>query len=70
MLSLPPSARIYICHQAVDMRKSFDGLAAAPRDLPPRTTACVNSSCRPPPRTSSWVKRCNKSSRSSARAHC
>ena len=28
MLSLPPSARIYICHQAVDMRKSFDGLAA------------------------------------------
>ena len=26
MLSLPPSARIYICHQAVDMRKSFDGL--------------------------------------------
>ena len=33
MLSLPPSARIYICHQAVDMRKSFDGLAAASSQL-------------------------------------
>ena len=33
MLSLPPSARIYICQQAVDMRKSFDGLAAASSQL-------------------------------------
>jgi len=29
MLSMPPGTRIYICHQPQDMRKSFDGLAAA-----------------------------------------
>jgi transposase len=29
MLSLSSTARIYICRQPVDMRKSFDGQAAA-----------------------------------------
>lgn len=33
MLTLPPSVRIYACTQAVDMRKSFDGLAAATREI-------------------------------------
>lgn len=33
MLTLPPSVRIYACAQAVDMRKSFDGLAAATREI-------------------------------------
>lgn|SRR5690606_13350588 len=26
MLSLPPSVRVFVCRQATDMRKSFDGL--------------------------------------------
>lgn len=33
MLTLPPSVRIYACTRAVDMRKSFDGLAAATREI-------------------------------------
>ena len=33
MLSLPPASKIYICHQPQDMRKSFDGLAAATVNL-------------------------------------
>ncbi len=33
MLSLSATARIYICRQPVDMRKSFDGLAAAASQL-------------------------------------
>lgn len=33
MLTLPPSVRIHVCVQAVDMRKSFDGLALAARQV-------------------------------------
>ena len=33
MLSLPPAVRIFVATQAVDMRKSFDGLANATRHL-------------------------------------
>jgi len=33
MLTLPPSVRIYIAPQPVDMRKSFDGLAQATRSV-------------------------------------
>jgi len=29
MLSLPPSVRVFVCLAAMDMRRSFDGLAAA-----------------------------------------
>ena len=29
MLSLPPSVRVFVCLVPVDMRQSFDGLAAA-----------------------------------------
>jgi len=32
MLSLPPSARIFLCTQPTDMRKGFDTLAAMVRD--------------------------------------
>ena len=28
MLSLPPSVRVFLCTEATDMRKGFDGLAA------------------------------------------
>lgn len=31
MLTLPPSVRVFVAVAAVDMRKSFDGLAAATR---------------------------------------
>jgi hypothetical protein len=27
MLNLPPSTKIFLCNQAVDMRKSFDALS-------------------------------------------
>jgi len=30
---LPPSIRIYVCTEPVDMRKAFDGLAAATREV-------------------------------------
>ena len=33
MFMLPPTVRVYACTQAVDMRKSFDGLSAATRDI-------------------------------------
>jgi len=33
MLTLPPSVRIFVCLEATDMRKGFDGLAAVTRDL-------------------------------------
>ena len=33
MLSLPPSIRIFAARQAVDMRKTFDGLSAIARDV-------------------------------------
>ena len=32
MLTVPPSVRIYVCAQATDMRRSFDGLSALARD--------------------------------------
>ena len=33
MLTLPPSVRIFVCLEPTDMRKGFDGLAAATREL-------------------------------------
>jgi len=33
MLSLPPSVRVFVCLLPVDMRRSFDGLAAAAEQL-------------------------------------
>ncbi len=33
MLTLPPSVRVFLCAAPVDLRKSFDGLAAASREL-------------------------------------
>jgi transposase len=33
MLMLPPTVRVLVCTQPVDMRKSFDGLAGAARTL-------------------------------------
>ena len=33
MLSLPPSIRIFAAREAVDMRKTFDGLSAIARDV-------------------------------------
>lgn len=33
MLTLPPTVRLYVCTERVDMRKSFDGLAIAAREL-------------------------------------
>ena len=33
MLTLPPSVRIFVCLEATDMRKGFDGLAAVTREL-------------------------------------
>ncbi len=33
MLSLPPSVRIFVAVQPVDLRKGFDGLAAAAREV-------------------------------------
>jgi len=33
MLMLPPTVRVLVCTQPVDMRKSFDGLAGAARSL-------------------------------------
>ena len=33
MISLPPSVRIFICLKPVDMRRSFDGLAAITREV-------------------------------------
>jgi transposase len=32
VLSLPPSVRIFLCRQAVDFRRGFDGLAQLVRD--------------------------------------
>jgi len=33
MLSLPPAVRVFVATQATDMRKSFDGLANATRQV-------------------------------------
>lgn len=33
MLTLPPSVRIYVAARGVDLRKGFDGLAAATRNI-------------------------------------
>lgn len=33
MLSLPPSVRLFVARDAIDMRKSFDGLAGITRDV-------------------------------------
>lgn len=33
MLTLPPSVRIFVCLEATDMRKGFDGLAATTLDV-------------------------------------
>jgi transposase len=33
MLTLPPSVRIFVCLEATDLRKGFNGLAAATRDV-------------------------------------
>ena len=33
MLTLPPTVRIFICLEATDMRKGFNGLAAATRQV-------------------------------------
>ena len=33
MLTLPLSTRVLVCRQAIDMRRSFDGLEAAVREL-------------------------------------
>jgi transposase len=33
VLSLPPSVRVYLAAEPVDMRKSFDGLSAATREV-------------------------------------
>jgi transposase len=33
MLTLPPSVRIFVCLEATDLRKGFDGLAAATREV-------------------------------------
>ncbi len=33
MLTLPPSVRVFVCLEATDMRKGFDGLAAVTREL-------------------------------------
>ena len=33
MLTLPPSVRIFVCAEPTDMRKGFDGLAAATREI-------------------------------------
>ena len=33
MLTLPPSVRIYVAADAVDLRRGFDGLAAATRSI-------------------------------------
>ncbi len=33
MLTLPPTVRIFVCLQATDMRKGFDGLVGVTREL-------------------------------------
>lgn len=33
MLSFPSAVRIYLCREATDMRKSFDGLSAMTREI-------------------------------------
>jgi transposase len=33
MLTLPPSVRVFVCLEPTDMRKGFDGLAAATREI-------------------------------------
>ncbi len=32
MLTLPPAVRVFVCLEATDMRKGFDGLAAVTRE--------------------------------------
>jgi transposase len=33
MLSFPPTVQVFLCHQPVDMRKSFDGLCGCVEQL-------------------------------------
>jgi transposase len=33
MLTLPPAVRVFVCLEPTDMRKGFDGLAAATREV-------------------------------------
>jgi len=40
MLTLPPTVRVYLATQPVDMRKSFDGLAGATRELIQQDPLC------------------------------
>jgi hypothetical protein len=51
MLTLPSSVRIYVAAEPVDLRRGFDGLAAATRSLIARIRSYVSGTnmWRPPP---------------------
>ena len=40
MLTLPPTVRVYLATQPVDLRKGFDGLAGATRELIQQDPLC------------------------------